>query len=189
MKYLFYKIKDKQFPKMGEWWVLVIDTPDRLVSYNDFRGKNLVHSYYKGKEKLKKKYHLGSEEWTMMKLLELRPKRKTVIDDINILSDELIAPMTHSFLDGKIPLINQVGGYRFLDKSVKILEQIEKNELIFPKDNRLGIKISRFPMGKHYYAKVGQYEVKDEDGNIKWNTAQEAERQAKKYKKKLENND
>lgn len=186
MKWLFYKIKDKKFPKMGEWWVLVINTPQRLCEYNEFKSKKLIESYFKGKDKIKKKQHLGWEEFVMLKMLEFRPKRKTIIDDVKIISDTMLNPMTKFYLfNDKIPLINQVGGYRFLDKSVEILEELEKDELIFPEDERLGIKISRWFEGKHYYAKVGQYDVKDDYGNLKWNTVKEAEKWAKKFKKKL----
>lgn len=186
-KWLFYKIRDKQFPTMGDWWVLVINTPQRLVEYQQFKSKRLVESYFKGKKKVKEKQHLNGEESTMLQTIENTPNRKTVVDDINCISDTMLHPMTKFFLDEKIPLVNQVGGYRFLDNRVQVLEELEREEIIFPEDERLGIKISRWFEGKHYYAKVGQYDVKDEEGNLKWNTAQEAEKQAKKFKKKLLN--
>lgn len=36
-------------------------------------------------------------------------------------------------------------------------------------------------MGKHYYAKIGNMEVVSEDGKNKWNTPEEANRQALLY--------
>lgn len=38
---LFYKIKDKEFPKMGSWWVLVLDTARRLTEYRQFKSSGL----------------------------------------------------------------------------------------------------------------------------------------------------
>jgi len=39
MNWLFYKIRDKKFPTMGDWWVLVINTPEQLVNYNNFKSQ------------------------------------------------------------------------------------------------------------------------------------------------------
>lgn len=185
--YLFYKITDKQFPKMGSWWVLVIDTVERLYNYNEFKSKQMTSSYFKAKSKINKKQHLTWEEFVLTKILEFRPNRKTMIDDITILSRNMISPMTNFFLSGKIPLINQVGGYRFLNNTVKILHRVKKDNIIWPEDSYLDIKISRWPEGKHYYAKVGKYDVQDEKGNVKWNTAKEAKRVAKTFLKNIKN--
>ena len=186
--YLFYKIMDKSFPTMGKWWVLVINTPKRLVKYQESKSKRIIGSYFKAKAKLRNCQHLNEEEFVLSKMLEFRDNRKTMIDDINILTDTMISPMTRFFLDGKIPLINPVGGYRFLDKTVKVLDEFERAEMVWPDDTNLDIKVSRWPEGTHYYAKVGKYDVQDEEGNVKWATHKQAKTEAKKFLNKLETN-
>ena len=42
------------------------------------------------------------------------------------------------------------------------------------------IRIEKFPYGAHYYAYVGDVQVKD-GTTLKWNTYEEARRQAEKY--------
>lgn len=48
------------------------------------------------------------------------------------------------------------------------------------------IDVSRWPRGTHWYAKVDGRDVQDENGNIKWRTAKEAERQAKIFREKMD---
>lgn len=187
MKYKFYKVKNKRFDNIESWWVLAINNPEVLVEYTGFKSKELVQSYFKAKEKLVKKYHLGWEESCMLQVLSNRKKRKTVVDDVNILSDEMLSPLVRYYLNGRIPIVNKNGGYCFLDDEIEVLEKLEKSEMIWPDDNRYGIRILKWPEGKHYYAKVGNKDVFDDDGNMKWNTKKQAEKWAKKFLKELMN--
>lgn len=47
------------------------------------------------------------------------------------------------------------------------------------------IKVSKFQGGKHWYAKVGDFEVKDDSGDNKWNTEKYAYLIAKKFMNKI----
>jgi len=185
--YLFYKIMDKKFPSMGKWWVLVLNTGKRLCDYQEVQSKRMVKSYVNAKSQLRKGQHLEYEGYVLLKTLEHRDNRKTVADDMTILSEVMLTPMTNFFLDGRIPLVNPVGGYRFLDKSVKVLNELEKDEMVWPDDNDLEIKVSRWPEGIHYYAKVGKYDVQDEESNVKWTTSKQARTEAKKFLKRINN--
>jgi len=178
---------DKKFPSMGKWWVLVLNTGKRLCDYQEVQSKRMVKSYVNAKSQLRKGQHLEYEGYVLLKTLEHRDNRKTVADDMTILSEVMLTPMTNFFLDGRIPLVNPVGGYRFLDKSVKVLNELEKDEMVWPDDNDLEIKVSRWPEGIHYYAKVGKYDVQDEESNVKWTTSKQARTEAKKFLKRINN--
>ena len=69
--------------------------------------------------------------------------------------------------------INKLGGYCF---GIHDFDDIcIKEELYFPSDdNKPKIKIKKWPGGSHYYAYINGREVKDEFGNIKWNTEKKA---------------
>ena len=77
--------------------------------------------------------------------------------------------------------INKNGG--FCSHPEKPDAVIHQKELIFPEFKKSDIRISKFPQGHHYYAFVGNVQVKNGD-ICKWNTYDEAYRQAKQYIKK-----
>lgn len=185
MKYTFYKVKNKRFDHLECWWVLVINNPEVLVEYIGLKSEDIVLDYFKAKEKLSKNYHLDWQQACLLQVLSNKENRKTIIDDVKILSDEMLAPLIRYYLEGKILIVNKLGGYCFLDDEIKILEKLEKDEMIWPDDNRYGIRILKWPQGKHYYAKVGNRDVEDNKGNCKWNTAKQAEKWAKKFQKRI----
>ena len=76
--------------------------------------------------------------------------------------------------------VNRAGGYHGYYKKAKEYAVVKSDKLIFPDYRKNDIKITKFPYGNHYYAKVGSTEVRDGDV-IKWNTYEEAYRQAEKY--------
>ena len=57
---------------------------------------------------------------------------------------------------------------------------LRKKELEFPRYHDSDIRIKRFDDGKHYYAYIGDIQVRDGDV-LKWDTYDEAYMQAKKY--------
>lgn len=177
--FTFLKCRDKQFG--FEWWACRIKTPAEFGSFIQIRSKALVRKYFKLKEKIRNKNHIDWEESCIAQLLENnRKKLKTVVDDLGLLSDEILGSYTNFWLEGKILLINQVFGFGFLNDSIEVLETVTKKEYIFPdqwsKDN---IRIIKWTQGKHYYAKIGNQDVVIDDIQ-KWKTRKQA------YKKALE---
>ena len=57
---------------------------------------------------------------------------------------------------------------------------VRRKELVFPRYHNSDIRIERFPDGTHYYAYVGDMQVRDGD-ILKWDSYDEAMQQAKKY--------
>jgi len=88
------------------------------------------------------------------------------------LSDTISRNLFEHILNGKKILINQLGGYHFLNDgdSVELL-----NDYVYTEKD---ISISKFEGGKHFYAKIGDINVYDKYGDYKWNTHEYAEKTA-----------
>jgi hypothetical protein len=57
---------------------------------------------------------------------------------------------------------------------------VRRANIDFPKYHEQDIHIARFPDGQHYYAYIGDMQVRDGD-ILKWDTYDEAFAQAQKY--------
>jgi hypothetical protein len=79
--------------------------------------------------------------------------------------------------------VNEAGGWFMLQDHMKILKTVETENFKFPDIlyTESDIKISKFQGGRHFYAKVGGFEVVDESGDSKWNTEKYAYSVAKKF--------
>lgn len=74
--------------------------------------------------------------------------------------------------------INRKGGYHFKTKNDSYTQFVRRKEFIFPDFKENEIRIKRFPGGEHWYAYIGDMQVKDGD-TLKWNTYEEAFNKAK----------
>ena len=69
--------------------------------------------------------------------------------------------------------INSVGGYYRYYPTDKEYAFVRRKELIFPDFKKDDIRIKQFPGGEHYYAYIGDMQVRD--GNtLKWDSYQDA---------------
>ena len=66
---------------------------------------------------------------------------------------------------------NCVGGHTF---GVEYDMFCRRKELVFPNYNVSDIRIKQFENGEHFYAYIGDTQVKDKYNNMKWNTRNEA---------------
>jgi hypothetical protein len=101
--------------------------------------------------------------------IEEKDKREPILLHLKYLQASVLIGQINSLLDGKKLVINDNGGYFTIKPDEKYK--------IFSIDNKYtikDIKIKKWWGGKHYYAKVGNIDVKDDDGNVKWNTEQYA---------------
>ena len=77
--------------------------------------------------------------------------------------------------NGNVIVVNKNGGYFMLDKDKQgVYSQWWKRDRIeFPEFKRKDIRIKKFPLGNHWYAYVGDMQIRDGD-KIKWNSYEEA---------------
>jgi len=90
--------------------------------------------------------------------------------------------MLNQILKGNIIVLKENNSwFPITDKNRYKIEKDSKQEKYTEKD----IKISRWEGGRHYYAKVGNIQVKDEFDNIKWSSYDIAYTYALEFLKKL----
>ncbi len=196
-QYNFQRIKWEVLPKKHHTeWFLVIEDEDTLHEYMLHRFKMLVGEY----KKLRKKpyeFHCTSKdeiavEMTFLTCDNLRSDRRTIIDDYAYMEEKLMSGYLKIFKDHGIIFITENNAIRPIHNHKKnVVNSVERDSFEWPKTDYTeeNINIIRWPRGKHYYAKIGAIEVVDDDGNIKWPTAESAEEQAKLFLKKMEKDD
>lgn len=81
-----------------------------------------------------------------------------------VVNDQLSALKEH----GEI-YINSKGGYHFKQKEGEYSQFVIKDSLIFPEFKEDQIRVSRFPGGSHFYAYIGDMQLRD-GSKTKWNT-------------------
>ena len=114
-------------------------------------------------------------------MIEVKEEREPMHAHLKILHATVLSGQIKSILNGEKLVINENGGYLPIkpDQEYKITEI--SGERFTTKD----IKIKKWWGGKHWYAKVGNIDVVDTDGNVKWNTEQYAYDMALKYMNQL----
>ena len=166
--------------KNGGWW-LKIDTVEKLTDYLEITDSrfgqafnSLIHS---------KEFGMGMEHADETAFAigmygqnrKLSPLSATIDFRNRIIQNQYDAVLTHGCI-----YIKQNGGYHWPStKDEKSEAFVRKTVLIFPDFKEDEIRVKRFPGGEHFYAYIGNMEVRDGD-TIKWNTYEEAYNQAKR---------
>jgi hypothetical protein len=184
MKYIFQKLQMKKVPKITGWYLVINNAEDLMIfhlSYDVFQSvisKAITEDFNvkTWKDGLSKQKHYSSEFGCGIDAVS--KIRGTSFADT--LKDLLI-----NYHDRQFELIKQ--GYSILfapngisysvdrnNEIYTVLEIIVKDTPVFPECT--DVHYSQFPGGEHWYASVGCIDIKDKDGNIKWNTITEAEK-------------
>ena len=109
-----------------------------------------------------------------------------LMDAVN-LENQVLHNRINDFLEfGEIYLANGVQQLGFSDSVHEIVEEVECEELVYPREAQFHLEEVRYmqwdvpgyPKGEHWYAKIGNRDIVDEFGNMKWNTKPEAEKAA-----------
>ena len=85
---------------------------------------------------------------------------------------------------GECYLANGVQQFGYSEEYYEICEQRFSDEFVFPAQHLATIddvRIIQWPGGSHFYAKVGNVDIVDSRGNQKWNSEEEARKEAAKY--------
>jgi len=121
--------------------------------------------------------HLGNAVSTLAKLNETSP----LVTELPNLVSKIRNGQYKILADYGHVLIRESGSYMALTSNYEITEEVVKETLSFPERSLTDIRIIQWPNGTHYYAKIGNEDVVDEDGNQKWNTHDEAYEKAIEY--------
>lgn len=116
-----------------------------------------------------------------------------IVDAVK-LENQVLQNRINDFLKyGKIYLADGVQQLMLREDMHEIIETVETETLVYPREAQFHIEEVRYmqwdvpgyPKGTHWYAKIGNMDVKDKEGNIKWNTKEEAEKAAEWFCQKL----
>lgn len=165
--------------KYGGWW-LKINTPEQLFDYyektegrwsqafsNLINSKEFVKSGKKHADTLS--YYIG----TYGANRHLNPIQATVSVRTELMKNQL-----NSLLECGEIYINSCGGYHGKSEDKEYSQFVRRKEFVFPDFKENEIKIEKFPGGSHFYAYIGDMQVRDGD-TLKWNTYEEALSKAK----------
>lgn len=172
----FVKIKDK-FGNVDNF-TLLCDSLDILESHNNTVMKTVYENAHDNFQNTAcKGYHVTNAVTTLWMLMG-KLKQQTVLETSITLEEKTMQDRIEMLEKyGKIYL-NRNGTYKPPDNNDEIVEEVEKEELIYPEDEvfytQNDIRIINWDGGKHFYAKVGDLDVVDKNGNQKWNTWKEA---------------
>ena len=162
------------------WWV-VIDNIEQFWEYKDKTDSKYGHAIVKG---------ACGDENPYQKLYDVaemiaQRNHTSVVQGMSTLTGMLYETQMNAILAGHELWFNELGGYNYGLGSEKIAT-VYRDKFIFPHYTKSDIRISKWGEGgQHYYAKVGEIEVKEKDSNgeivMKWNTYDEAYAKALEY--------
>jgi hypothetical protein len=109
--------------------------------------------------------------------------RNRILCNLKCLHATVLCNQLEDILNGKKLVINKKGGYF----PIKIGEEYEIIENESTPYTEKDIKLKKWWGGNHYYAKVGNIDVVDSDGNVKWNNESTAMEKAKQFLLELNN--
>lgn len=181
-----FVLKDKGTHNQG-WW-LKLSSIEQLCDYlektNGRRYGKVLENYMRGNEwdNTPKEHmpHMDAEALTRAIVMNSSNKNLTIIEGISDFSANIALNQLNKIQDTGCIYINRVGGYHGSYEGEPSYDFIKRKELIFPNFKKDEIRIKQFDCGMHYYAFIDNVQVRDGD-TLKWNTYDEAYKQALQY--------
>lgn len=169
-------LKVQSIDELTEYYKITAPTRNGKVFENYFYGKewNWAHPCHKNTEHCP---HYAESGLTDAVVRYGSQNNLSIYQAIQGFSGMILSQQAESILKSGAIYINQVGGYHSAHPSDRVSAIIYRDDLVFPDYNKSQIKITKFPYGNHYYAHIGDLEVKD-GSTIKWNTYEEAYKHA-----------
>ena len=183
MNYTFVKIKDTRTGLEYPW---ILECKD-IMTLKEHTEKYMGHTIGKGVEDWfnvnKKSVQLTpdyryrphlSTDWGAVVYQMMDINGGTFLEHSTRLETQIFQGKVKFLLDGKKIYLREVGSYMIDSDSFVITNKIVTDKMVYPEYTEENIKITKWDGGTHYYAKIGNMDVVDEDGNQKWDTYDEA---------------
>lgn len=162
-------------------WYLKIDNVEKLLDYHEkmggsqFEGALLMYLREGNPNKLPPEERIkrtGTKDYMYLQAAIIQAKKinGTILDGFRCLNIEIGFNQLHTLRKYGALYINKVGGHTF---SLEYTQFYRRKELIFPDFTTSDIRIKQQPYGKHYYAYIGDMQVRGKD-QIKWDTYDKA---------------
>lgn len=125
--------------------------------------------------------HIQQAALTQLVDQHARNNHQTIMEAITDVAGKLAESMLNALYVRSVIYVNPNGGWNTGGPDMTESGSFcRKKRLVWPDFNESQIRISKFPGGQHYYAHIGDVQVRD--GNLlKFNTESEAIQQARKY--------
>ncbi len=168
----------------GEMWWLKLTDAEQIIDYHKQtagRYEGAMTLYMKLKQD-GKEWHNLLDDMPLEKRIELMQSRDfkylqcaiikaqqiegTVIDGFRCLNMEIGAGELATIREHGAVFINAVGGHTW---GIETVQFCRRKRLVFPCFKREDIRIKQFNGGRHWYAYVGDMQLRDGDC-LKWNT-------------------
>lgn len=179
------------FDENSKGWWLKIDTVEKLADYHEKTGNGRYDKAFEMylheghpcdilknlsfEERINK---MQDKDFKRLQAAVMQAKKgeRTILDGFRCLNLEIGMGQMRILEQYGAIFINSVGGYTF---GLKYSQFCRRKNLVFPDFKESDIRIKQFQGGEHYYAYVGDMQVRDGD-ELKWNSFDKA------YKKALE---
>ena len=184
------KEKQKEFTFIfinGGWW-LKISTVAELADYlseTDSRWENALNNLLNSKEFTKFGNEHAGALATSIGLFGVN-QGINGIDATLVFKEQIVNDQLNELKSGNTLAINKMGGYWVLKpeevngENKAYSQWCRKKEMVFPNFTKRELKIKKFPLGNHWYAYLGDVQLRDND-KVKWNTYEDAYEYAKQF--------
>lgn len=188
--YKFVKIAPKSDKTKGGTWYFTPNSVEQVIEhFNKIFGQEIkvgVSDYLNG-------YKHPSTAWsyavdTINRFNINNLEHNNWLINATILENEVLSNRIKDFQNGlEFYLANGVVQFCPRWDMFEIVDEIDCEELIYPRESQYHLEEVRYlkwnvpgvTEGQHWYAKIGNMDVKDKEGNMKWDTKEEAENAAK----------
>lgn len=198
-KYRFVKIRRAGSNMDGIWYFKPSSEGQLLEHFNKVFGaeiRNGVRDHIKGTHLISDKskpdgywvYHSHpATPWARAVGVYWELFGGTWVEAATRLENETLNNRVNDFRNGKESYFDNGVVETIMCKGDEIVEECIKDELVYPEETHCrleDVRYMRWDMpdlkikGTHWYAKLGRFDVKDKDGNMKWDTKEEAEKAA-----------
>lgn len=176
----------------GEVWWLKLTDVEQIIDYH-----KQTDSRYEGALSLYMKFKLEGKEWyNLLEDMPLQERIKTmqskdfkylqcaimkaqqvegtIFDGFRCLNMEIGAGELETIREHGAVFINPAGGHTH---GIKTVQFCRRKQLVFPHFKREEIRLKQFNGGRHWYAYIGDMQIRDGD-KLKWNTREAAQEAA-----------
>lgn len=180
-----------------QWWLKFTDV-SQIIDYHKKTAANryegALRLYFKWKME-HKSYEDALSEMTLQERIEIMDDKDfkylqcaliqaekaggTILDGFRMLTMETGASELDTIHKYGAVFINPVGGHTH---GIETVSFCRRKELIFPNFKKEDIRVKQFQGGQHWYAYIGDMQVRDKN-QLKWNTQAEAQAAAEKLVK------
>lgn len=171
-------MKQFKFCKSNNGWWLVISDIDQLLAYKDKTSSKYGHAIVNNAVGKPNPYQRLYETAEIL----AQSHNISVVESMCSLADSMTQRQIDAINSGKTIWFNERGGWNYGLKG--ITATVYRDKILFPNYTEKDIRISRWGGGQHFYAKIGEIEVKEVVNGetvMKWNTRSEAYQKALTY--------